>query len=144
MENSKIEEIEIERFNSLRLRAISFAIWFLGLILTQLPFNNHVLGTIGIIAALFGLLFTYAVLKTTNVFRKIKKDATLNQALMNEMYLNFDYKAVCTGFYSTMLFVILLFLVSNFMEIPGKIVCLSIIYIQVVSTDLRRLSLYKQ
>ena len=144
MENSKIEEIEIERFNSLRLRAISFAVWFLGLILIQLPLNNHVLGIIGIIAALFGLLFIYATFKTTNVFKKIKKDTTLNQALMNEMYLSFDYKAVCTGFYSTILFVVLLFLVSNFMEIPGKIVCLSVIYIQIVSTDLRRLSLYKQ
>ena len=144
MENSRIEEVEIERFNSLRLRAISFAVWFLGLILIQLPFNNHVLDTIGMIAALFGLLFIYATFKTTNVFKKIKKDTTLNQALMNEMYLSFDYKAVCTGFYSTMLFVVLLFLISNFMEIPGKIVCLSVIYIQVVSTDLRRLFLYKQ
>lgn len=144
MENSKIEEVEIERFNSLRLRAISFAIWFLGLILIQLPLKNHVLGIIGTIAALFGLLFIYATFKTTNVFKKIKKDTTLNQALMNEMYLSFDYKAVCTGFYSTILFVVLLFLASNFMEIPGKIVCLSVIYIQIVSTDLRRLSLYKQ
>ena len=140
MENSRIEEVEIERFNSLRLRAISFAVWFLGLILIQLPLNNLVLATIGIISA----LFIYATFKTTNVFKKIKKDSTLNQALMNEMYLSFDYKAVCTGFYSTMFFVMLLFIVSNFMEIPGKIICMAVIYIQVVSTDLRRLFLYKQ
>ena len=87
MENSRIEEVEIERFNSLRLRAISFAVWFLGLILIQLPLNNLVLATIGIISALFCLSFIYATFKTTDVFKKIKKDSTLNQALMNEMYL---------------------------------------------------------
>lgn len=63
---------------------------------------------------------------------------------MNEMYLSFDYKSLVAGFYSTLIYVIILFLLSNFVDIPARIICLTIIYVAVVVTELRRFFLYRQ
>lgn len=144
MENSRFEKMEIERFNSYLLRTISFAFWFLGMILIQLPLNNLVMAIVGIATALFGIMFFYASVKVFHVYRKIKKDPALHQALMNEMYLSFDYKAIVTGYYSILAFVVILVFLGSVITIPIKIISMAVIYVGVVSTDLRRLFLYKQ
>ena len=41
MENSKIEQVEVERFKSLFLRGIAFIFWFPGIILMELPLNDR-------------------------------------------------------------------------------------------------------
>lgn len=144
MKNSKIEQVEVERFNSLFFRGIAFVFWFPGIILMELPLNKFLMAIVAVISSVFGILFIYAVIKVFRVFRKIKGDKVLQQALMNEMYLNFDYKALVTGFYSTLIYVILLFLLSNFVDIPVRVICLTIIYVAVVVTELRRFFLYRQ
>lgn len=146
MENSRFEKMEIERFNSYLLRTISFAFWFLGMILIQLPLNNLVMAIVGIVATLFGIMFFYASVKVFHVYKKIKKDPALYQALMNEMYLSFDYKAVVTGYYSMLAFVVILVFLGSVITIPIpiKTISMAVIYVGVVSTDLRRLFLYKQ
>ncbi|GGJ62983.1 hypothetical protein GCM10007042_22540 [Butyricimonas paravirosa] len=144
MENSKIEQVEVERFKSLFLRGIAFIFWFPGIILMELPLNKFLMAIVAVISSVFGILFIYAVIKVFRVFRKIKGDQVLQQALMNEMYLSFDYKALVTGFYSTLIYVILLFLLSDFVDIPVRVICLTIVYVAVVVTELRRFFLYRQ
>lgn len=99
---------------------------------------------VAVVTSLFGILFFYAAIRVFRVFRKIKGDPVLQQALMNEMYLSFDYKSLVAGFYSTLIYVIILFLLSNFVDIPARIICLTIIYVAVVVTELRRFFLYRQ
>lgn len=43
MENSKIEQVEVERFKSLFLRGIAFIFWFPGIILMELPLNKFLM-----------------------------------------------------------------------------------------------------
>lgn len=144
MEHLKFERVETERFNAFLYQTISFVFWFLGMILIQLPLDNLMLAITSIITALFGLMFIYASIKLFNVFKKIKKDPELQRALMNEMYLSYDYKAVATGFYSTMIFAIILFFLSSYIDLSVKVVAMAIIYVQVVTTGVHRLFLYKQ
>lgn len=144
MENSKIEQVEVERFKSLFLRGIAFIFWFPGIILMELPLNKLLMTIVAVISSVFGILFIYVAIKVFRVFRKIKGDQVLQQALMNEMYLSFDYKALVAGFYSTLFCVILLFLLSTFVDMPVRVVCLTIIYVSVVVTELRKFFLYRQ
>ena len=144
IENSRIEQVEKERFNSIFLRAIAFVFWFLGIILIDFPLDKLSMAIVAIVTSLFGILFFYAAIRVFRVFRKIKGDPVLQQALMNEMYLSFDYKSLVAGFYSTLIYVIILFLLSNFVDIPARIICLTIIYVAVVVTELRRFFLYRQ
>ncbi|WP_455968074.1 hypothetical protein [Butyricimonas virosa] len=144
IENSRIEQVEKERFNSIFLRAIAFVFWFLGIILIDFPLDKLSMAIVAVVTSLFGILFFYAAIRVFRVFRKIKGDPVLQQALMNEMYLSFDYKSLVVGFYSTLIYVIILFLLSNFVDIPARIICLTIIYVAVVVTELRRFFLYRQ
>ncbi|MFR7878626.1 MAG: hypothetical protein ACLU4J_20755 [Butyricimonas paravirosa] len=143
MENSKIEQVEVERFKSLFLRGIAFIFWFPGIILMELPLNKLWM-TIGCYKFCIRDIVYLRAIKVFRVFRKIKGDQVLQQALMNEMYLSFDYKALVTGFYSTLIYVILLFLLSDFVDIPVRVICLTIVYVAVVVTELRRFFLYRQ
>lgn len=144
IENSRIEQVEKERFNSIFLRAIAFVFWFLGIILIDFPLDKLSMAIVAVVTSLFGILFFYAAIRVFRVFRKIKGDPVLQQALMNEMYLSFDYKSLVAGFYSTLIYVIILFLLSDFVDIPARIICLTIIYVAVVVTELRRFFLYRQ
>ena len=144
IENSRIEQVEKERFNSIFLRAIAFVFWFLGIILIDFPLDKLSMAIVAVVTSLFGILFFYAAIRVFRVFRKIKGDPVPQQALMNEMYLSFDYKSLVAGFYSTLIYVIILFLLSNFVDIPARIICLTIIYVAVVVTELRRFFLYRQ
>ena len=144
IENSRIEQVEKERFNSIFLSAIAFVFWFLGIILIDFPLDKLSMAIVAVVTSLFGILFFYAAIRVFRVFRKIKGDPVLQQALMNEMYLSFDYKSLVAGFYSTLIYVIILFLLSNFVDIPARIICLTIIYVAVVVTELRRFFLYRQ
>lgn len=144
IENSRIEQIEKERFNSISLRTMAFVFWFPGIILIDFPLDKLSMAIVAVVTSLFGILFFYAAIKVFRVFRKIKGDPVLQQALMNEMYLSFDYKSLVAGFYSTLIYVIILFLLSNFVDIPARIICLTIIYVAVVVTELRRFFLYRQ
>ena len=144
IENSRIEQVEKERFKSIFLRAIAFVFWFLGIILIDFPLDKLSMAIVAVVTSLFGILFFYAAIRVFRVFRKIKGDPVLQQALMNEMYLSFDYKSLVAGFYSTLIYVIILFLLSNFVDIPARIICLTIIYVAVVVTELRRFFLYRQ
>ncbi len=144
IENSRIEQIEKERFNSISLRTMAFVFWFPGIILIDFPLDKLSMAIVAVVTSLFGILFFYAAIRVFRVFRKIKGDPVLQQALMNEMYLSFDYKSLVAGFYSTLIYVIILFLLSNFVDIPARIICLTIIYVAVVVTELRRFFLYRQ
>ena len=144
IENSRIEQVEKEIFSSIFLRAIAFVFWFLGIILIDFPLDKLSMAIVAVVTSLFGILFFYAAIRVFRVFRKIKGDPVLQQALMNEMYLSFDYKSLVAGFYSTLIYVIILFLLSNFVDIPARIICLTIIYVAVVVTELRRFFLYRQ
>lgn len=146
MKNSKFEQAETERFNAFFIRAISFALFFLCLILIQ--FSHYYSNTTAIIlAALTGLmtlLFIYASSQVYKIHQKIKKDPELKQALLNEMYINFDYRAIAIGFYSTLVLAVLLFLANYFIELSPKVISMVIIYVAVLTTETRRLFLYKQ
>ena len=144
IENSRIEKKEKERFNSISLRTMAFVFWFPGIILIDFPLDKLSMAIVAVVTSLFGILFFYAAIRVFRVFRKIKGDPVLQQALMNEMYLSFDYKSLVAGFYSTLIYVIILFLLSNFVDIPARIICLTIIYVAVVVTELRRFFLYRQ
>ena len=144
IENSRIEQIEKERFNSISIRTMAFVFWFPGIILIDFPLDKLSMAIVAVVTSLFGILFFYAAIRVFRVFRKIKGDPVLQQALMNEMYLSFDYKSLVAGFYSTLIYVIILFLLSNFVDIPARIICLTIIYVAVVVTELRRFFLYRQ
>ena len=144
IENSRIEQVEKERFNSIFLRAIAFVFWFLGIILIDFPLDKLSMAIVAVVTSLFGILFFYAAIRVFRVFRKIKGDPVLQQALLDEMYLSFDYKSLVAGFYLTLIYVIILFLLSNFVDIPARIICLTIIYVAVVVTELRRFFLDRQ
>ena len=88
MENSEFEKTENERFNAFLFRAVSFAFWFPGMILIQLPLGQPALTVVSIVTALFSLLFVYASIKVHKVFRKIKKDPELQQALTLAYFQN--------------------------------------------------------
>lgn len=145
MDNLKIEKAEVERFNSLLLYGVSFAFWFLGMILMQLSLSSHLMRVaVSLVTAIFGLLFVYASVKVFKVFRKIKKDPVLNQALGNEMYLSFDYKSLATGYYSILILAVILCFLSVYIDMSLRLVSMAIIYVGVVSATLRRLLLYKR
>lgn len=146
MKNSKFEQAETERFNAFFIRTVSFALFFLCLILIQFPhyYSNTTAVTLAILTGLMTLLFIYASSRVHKIYQKIKKDPELKQALLNEMYINFDYKAVAAGFYSTLALAVLLFFANYFVELSPKVISMVIIYVAILTTETRRLFLYKQ
>lgn len=142
MENSTVEKVEIERFNSLLLRTISFAIMYPGVFLIRLLPSSHIIAFI-ILAVLF-LIYIYAFIRGFYFSRKIKNDPVLKQALTNEMYRSFDSKALITGYVSTLFLIVILYILNEFyIEIPINIALPALLYVGIVAPDLHKVFLYK-
>lgn len=144
MEASIIEKMEKTRFNVMLLQIIGFGIWFTGMILVQLPLNRSFFVVCNILSPFFGLFFIYATIKNLLLCRKIKNNKELFEALGNEMYQSFDYKARTSGLYAAILCVMFIFLSNEYLNWPVKIYCMIIILVAVITVGVHRLLLYKQ
>lgn len=144
MENSKVEKAEIERFNSLLIRTISFAIMYPGVFLIRLLPSGHMALIAFIILAVLFLIFMYATIRGFYFSRKIKNDPALKQALTNEMYRSFDSKARATGYCLTLFLTVILYILNEFyVDIPIDIALPALLYVGIVAPDLHKLFLYK-
>lgn len=143
MEASVIERMEKVRFNVMLLQIISFGIWFTGMILIQLPLSRPVFIVCNILSPIFGLFFIYATIKNFLLCRKVKNDKELVEALGNEMYQSFDYKAKSSGLYATILCVMFIFVANEYLNWPVKIYCMVTILVAVITVGVHRLLLYK-
>ena len=143
MEASIIEKTEKARFNDMLLQMISFGIWMIGGILAQFPFDKPVINICGIISAIFGLLFFYGTIKNLLLCREIKNSKELSNALGNEMYKSFDCRARTSGLFSTIICVMFIYLVDDYINFPVKVYCLILLFVAVITVGVHRLVLYK-
>ena len=138
MEASIIEKTEKARFNVMLLQMISFGIWMIGGILAQFPFDKPVINICGIISAIFGLLFFYGTIKNLLLCREIKNSKELSNA-----YKSFDCRARTSGLFSTIICVMFIYLVDDYINFPVKVYCLILLFVAVITVGVHRLVLYK-
>lgn len=143
MEASIIEKTEKARFNVMLLQIISFGFWMAEGILIQFSFSKPVIIICSVMSAISGLLFCYATFKNLLLSREIKNNKELFYALSNEMYKSFDYKARTSGLFSTLISVILIYLLDDYIHLPVKTYCLILLFIAVITIGVHRLILYK-
>ena len=126
----------IEEYDRLRLRyyiryAISFIIWY-GFFTYTFNFSieNNILRIVIIfIEILFAVLFSIYVVKYKLLFKKIKNNKEIYDALNNEFYRHLALKSIRIAF--------IVFLFSNgifltilpFIEIPAILVCQLLLFI---------------
>lgn len=143
MEASIIEKTEKARFNVMLLQMIGFGLWMIGGILIQFPFSKSVINICSIVSAIFGLLFFYGTIKNLFLSREIKNNKELSNALGNEMYKSFDCRAWASGLFSTIICVMLIYLLDDYINFPVKVYCLILLFVAVITVGVYRLILYK-
>lgn len=135
--------MERVRYNLLLMQIISFGIWFAGMIILQFPLSRIAMTICTLLTVVFALLFIYTSFKNFFTYRKIKRNPELANALGNEMYLSFDYKATLIGLYSTIACALLIYIFEGYFNLSVKLFCMIIIYVSVISTGVSRLILYR-
>lgn len=143
MKTNSIEQMERVRYNLLLMQIISFGIWFAGMIILQFPLSRIAMTICTLLTVVFALLFIYTSFKNFFTYRKIKRNPELANALGNEMYLSFDYKATLIGLYSTIACALLIYIFEGYFNLSVKLFCMIIIYVSVISTGVSRLILYR-
>ena len=146
MENFTIEKMEIKRFNALLVRTIASALLLGVLIWETFCLDTSSKGFIGGIWYIFVfavLLFVVAAIRAADVLERIKKDKKLMGALDSEIYSEYNFKALTAGFYAAIQMGLLVYCFGDFFNLSVHIASLIIIFIAGLSSQIRKLILYK-
>ena len=143
METSIIEKTEKTRFNALLLEIIFATITGVAVIVGELSLSKQVIEICSIIIIIFCMLFVCAAFKFSLISRKISQNKEMAAALNNEMYISFNKKAFAFGFYCTVISVVMIMFLDEYLNLAVKTYCFIILYIAVISSGVRRLFLYK-
>lgn len=145
MKELSIEKMEMKRYRALWIRTIASVImmswitWFVytidktGGITRIISFIN-----IGVIAIDIPIMWI-----TSNVFEKIQKDKRLAAALDSEIYKEYKYKSLATGFYAALAAGLLVFIFGNMLNLTVHTASMIIIFIAGTAMEVQRLILYK-
>lgn len=145
MEELSIEKMEMKRYRALWIRTIASVImmswitWFVytidktGGITRIISFIN-----IGVIAIDIPIMWI-----TSNVFEKIQKDKRLAAALDSEIYTEYKYKSLATGFYAALAAGLLVFIFGGWLNLTVRTASMIIIFIAGTAMEVQRLILYK-
>lgn len=123
MDQKIIEEIDRRRYRLILWQTVGFAVWYV-------PFLFLFWGVVKepwfvgalVLPLLVGVaVFGMATFRLAKVTRQIVSDPKLRAAVNNELFIANEYKATVYGYYSTVIAIVILFCVSIFMDIPGKV-----------------------
>ena len=144
METSIIEKTEKARLKLILLQSIGFGFWIIGGIIAHLPFSKLVINISSTFSAIFGLLFIYATIKSMFLRQEIKNNKELSDALGNEMYQSFAYKAQSKGFFAISTGVILIYFLDDYIHLSVKMYCMILLLIAVITVNVYWLIQNKQ
>lgn len=144
MEELSIEKMEMKRYRALWIRTIASTLLMICLVWVVYfedngdrlsPIMNYIY--MGVI--LVSCVITWV---TANVFEKIQKDKRLTAALDSEIYKEYKYKSLATGFYATLAAGLLVFIFGNMLNLTVHTASLIIIFIAQTASQIQRLILY--
>ena len=144
MENFTIEKMEIKRFNALLVRTIASTL-LLGWIAWWIYCidNNESTWGMSYFNAFVLLIYAAVAWKTSATLEKIKNDKRLAEALDGEIYSVYNYKSLATGFYAALIAGVIVFTFGDCLNLSVHIASLIIIVIAGLSSQIRKLILYK-
>ena len=136
MENFTIEKMEIKRFNALLVRTIASTL-LLGWIAWWIYCidNNESTWGMSYFNAFVLLIYAAVAWKTSATLEKIKNDKRLAEALDGEIYSVYNYKSLIAG--------VIVFTFGDCLNLSVHIASLIIIFIAGLSSQIRKLILYK-
>lgn len=122
MEQSFVEGIERRRYRLILWQTIGFAVWypaflFLFLGIVKAPWLIGVLVIPSIVGA---AVFAVTSFRLARVVKQITADSRLRSAVNNELFIANEYKAGVWGYYATMVAIVVMFCLSIYIDIPGK------------------------
>lgn len=144
MENITIEKMEIKRFNALLVRTIASTL-FMGWIAWWMYCidnneNTRIMSYLNVFVLLTFLVVTW---KTSTILEKIKNDKKLAEALDGEIYSVYNYKSLATGFYAALISGGFIFMFGEYLNFSVHTGALIIVFIAGLSSQIRKLILYK-
>lgn len=142
MENLTIEKMEIKRFNALLVRTIAGMLLFGVLVWSTYLLDTDGGNSLGLWLVFSNLLFMVVAWRASTILEKIKKDKKLHGALDNDIYSDYNHKAIATGFYATLISGLLLFFIGGLLDIPMRTACVIILFTTLFASEIRRLLLY--
>lgn len=144
MSENNIEKLDKKRYKFMFWRTLGATALIAGFIIEQFT-----LGNIGYAIACFlsgfGVgLFTVAAIKYANLQRKIKADKVLDRALNDEIFKQYEYKALRWGFNTTMLSALAIGITSAHVDIKTSTACILILFLGSVGIMVAQLIYYRR
>lgn len=144
MENFTIEKMEIKRFNALLVRTIASTLLMGWIVWEMYCMDNNVHTKImSYLNILVLLIFMIVTWKTSATLEKIKNDKRLAEALDGEIYSVYNYKSLATGFYAALIGGGVVFILGEPLNLSVHTGALIIVFIAGLSSQIRKLILYK-
>lgn len=145
MEELSIEKMEMKRYRALWIRTIASTLLMICLVwMVYCDDNGDKISPImNYIYVGVNLVFCVIIWVTAKVFEKIQKDKRLTAALDSEIYKEYKYKSLATGFYAALAGGLLVFIFGEWLNLTVYTASLIIIFIAETASQIRKLILYK-
>lgn len=147
MEQSFIENLERRRYRLMFSHTVSFGVWFAAFMYSWMTDWANVKSwwwlsilVFALVAAGFFGVYSY---KLGRITKQIVSDPKLHAAINNELYIANDYKAVAWGYYITLFAIVVMFLLTIFFDIPGKIMMGILVWVGALSAKVAQLIMHR-
>lgn len=144
MDSATLERVESARVRFLLWKTVILFCVGAGIVVGEFPVGETVRTVAAVVAGVAFAALLVVSRRETKCFRAVERDKELEEALDNEMYKAYSYKAVALGYY---VMVALAFVVCFFLrrvDLPWRAVLLGIAFAGILSTNVRLLLYYKQ
>ena len=137
MDSSIVERLERARVRFLFWRLIFAPVCLGCLIAGEFLPDEGAGAVVTSVGAVAGLALLVVARWRRKCFRAAERDKGLEEALDNEMYESYSYKAVACGFYAMAIFALALYVFLRHVDLPWRACVLAVLFVGVFASDLR-------
>lgn len=143
MEQSFVKNLGRRRYRLLLVQTVTFFVWFsLLLAIWWAPVSYWIV--ILLVPMLVGcVVFCIASLQLGKIAKQIDSDHHLRLELNNEQYRADSRKAIVWGYYVVLCAITVMFVISMFVDIPGKVVAGILLLVGVSGAQVAQLVFYR-
>jgi hypothetical protein len=123
MEISLIEQYDKARYSLTKWLTLGWIVWYGTFIAKDLIDNKFIIGSILIVGFIGWIFFAINLFRLIGLVKKINADIKLKEALSNEMHQFYAYKSIVWGFWTIMVTISALIVITIFYEVSALIVC---------------------
>lgn len=140
METSLIEQYDKSRYRMIKWLTLGWIIWFGTFITKDLINSKFLIGLILIVGFIGWIFFTINLFRFIGLGKKINVDNKLKEALRNEMHQFYAYKSIVWGFWTIIVTICALILITIFHELSALMVCEITLFVGISSSLIANLA----